>query len=270
MTAQTADLPAEVSSFVGRAGEVADLAAVLRRSRALTLCGAGGIGKTRLALRLLASTADDFPDGTWFVELGELRQPQLVAAAVAAVMGINEEPGRPLSETLADAVRHRQAILALDNCEHLVGACAALCQQLLASAPGLRVIATSREPLRVAAETVWQVPPLRLPPADVTEPQEMSGYDAVRLFAERARTAAPAFSVAPGNATTVATICRALDGLPLAIELAAAWVRVLSVEQIAARLSDKFKLLTNGGRGGRPPADTARDHRLELRPAGRT
>ncbi len=258
MTAQTAVLPAEVSSFVGRAGEVADLAAVLRRSRALTLCGAGGIGKTRLALRLLASTADDFPDGAWFVELGELRQPQLVAAAVAAVMGIGEEPGRPLSETLADAVRHRQAILALDNCEHLVGACAALCQQLLASAPGLRVIATSREPLRVAAETVWQVPPLTLPPADVTDPQELSGYDGVRLFAERARTAAPAFSVAPGNATTVAAICRALDGLPLAIELAAAWVRVLSVEQIAARLSDKFKLLTSGGRGGPARQQTLR------------
>ena len=164
MTAEGAQLPAEFTTFVGRADEVASLASMLRTSRAVTLCGAGGIGKTRLALRLLASAADDFPDGIWFVDLSELLQPQLVVAAVASAAGLDEEPGRPLIDTLVDAVGHRKAVLALDNCEHLVDACASLCQRLLASAPDLRVIATSREPLRVAAETVWQVPPLALPP----------------------------------------------------------------------------------------------------------
>ena len=258
MTAEGAQLPAEFTTFVGRADEVASLASMLRTSRAVTLCGAGGIGKTRLALRLLASAADDFPDGIWFVDLSELLQPQLVVAAVASAAGLDEEPGRPLIDTLVDAVGHRKAVLALDNCEHLVDACASLCQRLLASAPDLRVIATSREPLRVAAETVWQVPPLALPPAGVTDHAQLRGYDAVRLFAERAAATAPGFSVGPGNAATVAGICQALDGLPLAIELAAAWVRVLSVEQIAARLGDKFRLLTTADRSAPARQQTLR------------
>ena len=131
--------------------------------RAVTLCGPGGIGKTRLALRVLAALADEFPDGVWFVELGDLRQPELVVSRVASVIGVDEEPGRPLLDTLADALRPRRLLLALDNCEHLIDSCARLCQRLLASSPGLRVLATSREPLRMAAETVWQVPPLSLP-----------------------------------------------------------------------------------------------------------
>jgi len=257
MTVESA-LPAEFTSFVGRSEEVAGLLAVLRNARALTLCGAGGIGKTRIALRLLAAAAADFPDGTWFVDLGELRQPQLVVATVAAAVGVDEEPGRPLTDTLADAIAHRQAILALDNCEHLVSACATLCRQLLASSPGLKVLATSREPLRVAAETVWQVPPMTLPPAGTSTPQELHGYDAVRLFAERATAGNARFRIEPGNAATVSAICRALDGLPLAIELAAAWVRVLTVEQIAARLGDKFKLLTSPDRSATPRHQTLR------------
>jgi predicted ATPase/DNA-binding CsgD family transcriptional regulator len=258
MTAEQAFVPAEFSSFIGRADEVAELAGLLPTVRALTLCGAGGIGKTRLALRLLAATRADFPDGTWFVDLGELRRPELAVASVAAVLGVDEEPGRPLTDTLADAVRHRAALLVLDNCEHLIGACAALCQRLLASAPDLRVIATSREPMRVAAETVWQVPPLTLPPAGVTSPTELGEYDAVRLFAERAAAAAPGFSVGPANAAAIARICRALDGLPLAIELAAAWVRVLSVDQIATRISDRFVLLTTADRGAPARQQTLR------------
>jgi predicted ATPase/DNA-binding CsgD family transcriptional regulator len=258
MTADNARLPAEFTSFVGRADEVASLATMLRGGRALTLCGAGGIGKTRLALRLLAGAAADFPDGVWFVDVSELNQPQLVAAAAAAAAGVTEEPGRPLTETLADAVRHRQAILALDNCEHLVSACASLCQRLLASAPGLRILATSREPLHVAAETVWPVPPLGLPPAGVTNPAEIARFDAVRLFAERASAAAPGFAIAADNATTVARICRALDGLPLAIELAAAWVRALSVDQIAARIGDRFSLLTGADRSAPARQQTLR------------
>ena len=258
MTAEHARLPAEFSSFIGRAGEVAELAALLRASRAITLCGAGGIGKTRLALRLLSRIASEFPDGVWFIDVSEIRQPDLVSAAVAAAAGIDEEPGRPLDDTLCDAVSQREAVLALDNCEHLISACASICQRLLASAPGLRVIATSREPLHVAAEVVWQVPPLSLPPSDVLEADQLSCYDAVRLFAERAGAAAPSFSLTAGNAASVARVCRALDGLPLAIELAAAWTRVLSAEQIADRLHDRLTLLTGADRGAPARQQTLR------------
>ena len=158
------NLPQEQNSFVGRERELDELRQLLGVTRALTLCGTGGIGKTRLALQVLAAVADEFPDGAWFVELGDLQQPDLVASRVAAAVGVGEEPGRPLLDTLADALRPRRLLLALDNCEHLIDACARVCQRLLASSPGLRVIATSREPLRVAAETVWQVPPLSVAP----------------------------------------------------------------------------------------------------------
>jgi predicted ATPase/DNA-binding CsgD family transcriptional regulator len=258
MTAEDARLPAEFSSFIGRTGEVAELAKLLHASRAVTLCGAGGIGKTRLALRLLARVAGEFPDGVWFIDIGELRQPDLVSAAVAAAVGVDEEPGRPLTDTLAGAIGHRQAVLALDNCEHLIGACASLCRQLLASAPGLRVVATSREPLHVAAEVVWPVPPLALPPSDGMSVDELGGFDAIRLFTERASAAAPSFSLTPGNAASVARVCRALDGLPLAIELAAAWTRVLSAEQIADRLRDRLTLLTSADRGAPARQQTLR------------
>jgi predicted ATPase/DNA-binding CsgD family transcriptional regulator/tetratricopeptide (TPR) repeat protein len=238
----------EPDSFVGRERELDVLRQFARDMRAVTLCGAGGIGKTRLLLRLLAALAGDFPDGTCFVELGDLRQPELVVSRVASAIGVAEEPGVPLLDTLADALRTRRLLLALDNCEHLIDACASLCQRLLASSPGLQVLATSREALRVAAEAVWQVPPLALPPGGVTAPAEAGEYDAVRLFADRAAAAAPGFTLGPGNCAAAVAICRALDGMPLAIELAAAWVRVLSVDQIAARLGDRFHLLTSGDR----------------------
>ncbi len=247
----------EFSSFVGRTSEIGELRSLMHVKRAITLCGAGGIGKTRLALKLFAAVAADFPDGAWFVELGELRQPEHVVAWAAAAAGVHEEPGRPLLDTLADSLRHRRAILVLDNCEHLVAACAALCQRLLASSPGLQVVCTSREPLRVAAEAVWQVPPLALPPAasseDLPDPGELRDYsairyDAIRLFVTRASAVAPGFALGPGNIPAITAICRALDGLPLAIELAAAWVRVLSVDQIAARLDRRLALLTSADR----------------------
>ena len=206
-------------------------------TRALTLCGAGGIGKTRLALRVLAAAADEFPDGVWFVELGDLRQPDLVVSRVASVIGVGEEPGRPLLDTLADALRPRRLLLALDNCEHLIDACAWVCQRLLASSPGLCLITTSRQPLRVAAETVWQVPPLSVAPAGaLAAPEDACRYDAIRLFADRAAAAAPGFAIGPANAAAVAALCRALDGMPLAIELAAARVRgaVRGADQRAA------------------------------------
>ena len=242
-------MPQEPNSFVGRERELVELHELVAVTRALTLCGAGGIGKTRLVQRVLAVLADQFPDGAWFVELADLRQPDLVVSRVASAIGVSEEPGRPLLETLADALRPRRLLLALDNCEHLIDACARVCQRLLACSPGLRVIATSREPLRVAAETVWQVPPLSVAPDGApTAPGDADTYESIHLFAERAAASLPGFVIGPANVAAVAALCRALDGIPLAIELAAARVRALSVEQIATRLADRFGLLTSGSR----------------------
>jgi predicted ATPase/DNA-binding CsgD family transcriptional regulator len=230
-----ATLPYEPNSFVGREHELRELRRLLHDARVLTLCGAGGIGKTRLALRILAAEADAFPDGVWFVELADLRQPELVVSRIATTIGLTEEPGRPLLDTIADALRARHLLLALDNCEHLIDVCARVSRHLVAHAPRLHLLVTSREPLRVAAETVWQVQPLSVAPAG-------------RLFAERAAASAPGFAVGPANATAVAALCRSLDGMPLAIELAAARVRALSVDQIRSRLADRFGLLTGGDR----------------------
>jgi len=254
-----AHLPEEPNRFIGREREIAELRRMLRQVRALTLCGPGGIGKTRLALRTMAAAADEFPDGTWLVELADLRQPDLVVSRVAAVLGVSEEAGRPLLDTLADALRARRLLLVLDNCEHLIEACAQVGRRLLASSPGLRLLNTSREPLRIAAETAWQVPPLSLAPADAEQAAGAAQrYEAVSLFADRAAAARPGFAVDAGNAAAVAAICRALDGVPLAIELAAARVRVLSPEQIKARMDDRFGLLTAGDRSAAPRQQTLR------------
>jgi predicted ATPase/DNA-binding NarL/FixJ family response regulator len=218
----------------------------------VTLTGPGGIGKTRLALRVLGVAADEFPDGARYVELADVTSPDLVVARVASVVGVAEEPDRPLLDTLADALRPRTLVLALDNCEHLLEACARLCQRLLAAAPDLRLLATSREPLRVAGETIWQVLPLAVAAADG------SRSEAVRLFTERAAAIAPGFTLTPANAVSVAAICRSLDGIPLAIELAAARVRALSVEQIRTRVADRFALLTTGDRAAAPRQQTLR------------
>jgi predicted ATPase/DNA-binding CsgD family transcriptional regulator len=260
-----AHLPEEPNRFIGREREIAELRRVLRQTRALTLCGPGGIGKTRLALRLLAAAAEEFPDGTFLVELADLRQPDLVVSRVAVALGVSEEAGRPLADTLADTLRPRRLVLALDNCEHLIEACAEVGGRLLASSPGLRLLNTSREPLRIAAETVWQVPPLSVAPVGAAgtgrgerAAREALRYEAVRLFGERAAAARPGFVVDAGNAAAVAAICRALDGIPLAIELAAARVRVLSPEQIRARMDDRFGLLTAGDRSAAPRHQTLR------------
>jgi predicted ATPase/DNA-binding NarL/FixJ family response regulator len=250
----------EFPAFIGRDRELGELRALAPRTRALTLCGAGGIGKTRLAMRVVGELAPEYPDGAWFVELADLHRPDLVASRIASVIGVSEEPGRPQLATLADALRPRRLLLCLDTCEHLIEACAQICQRLLASAPGLRVIATSREPLRVAAETVWQVPPLSLPavppaPAgtaptatQILSAEPVADSDALRLFAHRAAAAKPGFTLTAANLAWVTRICTALDGLPLGIELAAAWVRVLTVEQIANRLADRFQLLNSADR----------------------
>ncbi len=252
------DACAELNAFIGRERELGELRELADASRALTLCGAAGIGKTRLALRLIGELAPGYADGAWFVELADLRQPELVVARIASVLGVAEEPGRPLLATLADVLRPRHALIGLDNCEHLVDACAKVCHRLLASSPGLKVITTSREPLRVAAETIWQVPPLSLPRPGAGPPgpdalgSDALGSDALRLFADRAAAVQPGFMLAPANVIPVSAICRSLDGLPLAIELAAAWVRALTVDQIQARLADRFRLLSSAERT--PPA----------------
>jgi predicted ATPase/DNA-binding CsgD family transcriptional regulator len=243
------NLPAEPNSFVGRERDLAELGMLLGDVRALTLCGPGGIGKTRLALRLAAELAPEFPDGAWIAELADVDDAELVARRVAATLGIREEPDRPLSETLTEALRSRRLLLILDTCEHVVDAGAALVQQLLAGCRWVRVIATSREPLRVRGETVWRVPPLELPATlDVLPAAELAGHEAVRLFTDRAAAVRPGFALTPLNAQAVVRLCRMLDGIPLAIELAAARIRALSVEQVATRLSDRFQLLASGDR----------------------
>ncbi len=251
------NLPAEPNRFIGRERDLAELALLLTDVRVLTLCGTGGIGKTRLAVRLGGDVADGFPDGAWLVSLADVAGPALVTTRVAWALGVREEPGQPLDATLEDALRGRRLLLILDNCEHLVASCAQLCERLLASCPWLRVLTTSREPLRVPGETVWRVPPLSLPPSG-TAAHELAEHEAVRLFTERAAAARPGFTLGPDNASAIAGVCRTLDGMPLAIELAAARVGALAVEQINGRLSNRFQLLAAGHRTAPPRQRTLR------------
>src|SRR5215469_1240135 len=261
------NLPAEPNSFIGRERDLAELAKLLTEVRALTLSGPGGIGKTRLAVRLArdvitssAGTADGLDSGAdldeaWLVELADWHGQ--TAQRVAATIGVREEPGVPLAQTLAEALRSRHMLLLLDTCEHQVSDCATLVQLLLARCPWLRIVATSREPLRVRGETIWRVQPLDLPPDDAAG-DELAGHEAIRLFAARAAGARPGFTLTEENAPAVARLCRTLDGIPLGIELSAARVRALSVEQIADRLRDRFQLLDSGDRTAPPRQQTLR------------
>jgi predicted ATPase/DNA-binding CsgD family transcriptional regulator len=258
MTADTltrlGNLPAEPNSFVGRDRDLGDLQLLISNVRVLTLCGPGGIGKTRLAMRLGWQLAADFPDGAWLVELASTTDPPVAVRQVATVLGVSEERTRPLAATLADVLRSQRLLLILDTCEHLVGAIADLTSGLIATCPQLRVVATSREPLRVRGETVWRVQPLSLPAEQalsgvaLADPGDAAGHEAVRLFTDRARAVRPGFQLTGENRAHVIQICRTLDGVPLAIELAAARIGALSVEQIAARLGDRFRLLASGDR----------------------
>lgn len=253
------NLPQQVSSFVGRGRELAAVKELLANTRLLTLLGTGGLGKTRLSLQVAAEVLDDYPDGVWFVELAPVADARLVPQAVASVLGVMEEAGRPVLEALVKYVTDRRLLVILDNCEHLVQACADLAKRLLRAGAGVKVLASSREPVHTPGEATYPVPTLARPdPREPVNVDMLRQYEAVRLFVDRARAVQPAFDVTLRNAPAIAEICQRLDGIPLAIELAAARVRALSVEQIAARLSDRFKLLTGGKRTDLPRQQTLR------------
>ena len=252
------NLPQQMTSFIGRERELSELKALLGKTRLLTLVGPGGIGKTRLSLQIAAEAMLHYPDGVWLVELAALTDPRVVAHAVASVLGVKEEAGRPMAEALARYAKDRRLLLVLDNCEHLLAACAALAKKLLHAAPAITILASSREHLRIAGETIYSVPALTTPPRDKLIAGALADYEAARLFVERALAVQPDFQVSERNAVAVAEVCHRLDGIPLAIELAASRVRAVPIETIVARLNDRFRLLSRGDRTALPRQQTLR------------
>jgi len=248
------NLPIQLTSFVGRAREIAEIKRLLGNARLVTLTGTGGAGKTRLAVQAAADLLDGYPDGVWFAELAPITDPALVPKTVASVLNVPEHPGRDIIDTLVAALRSKALLLLLDNCEHLLAACGDLAVALLRTCPQVRILATSREGLGVPGEALSRVPPLSLPQdlQHLASPEELLLYEAVRLFIDRAVATTPGFTITSVNAPAVAKICHRLDGSPLAIELAAARVKVLAVEGIAVRLDDRFQLLKVGSRSAAP------------------
>jgi predicted ATPase/class 3 adenylate cyclase/uncharacterized protein HemY len=253
------NLPQQLTSFVGREQEMKEVIQLLKTTRLLTLTGTGGCGKTRLALQVAAEVLENYPDGVWFIDLAPINDPNFVPQAVAKVLNVKEEAGRPLPDTLLDFLKDKTILLVFDNYEHLIVARGLLAGLLQHSNPTLQVLATSREILSIVGEVVWRVPSLSTPSLNQLPPLEsLTQYEAVRLFIERAMLARPSFTVTNANAPAVAQICQRLDGIPLAIELAAARIRVLSVEQINQRLDERFRLLTGGSRNLLPRQQTLR------------
>ena len=268
------NLPQQLTSFVGRERELADVRHLLEGSRLVTLIGTGGTGKTRLMLEVAAGLADEYPDGVWLTELAPVADPGLVTAEVARALNVQDQPQTPSEDTLADFLRAKSMLLLLDNCEHLISAAATLAESLLEASPSLTIMATGREALGIPGEAILQVPSLSLPAPSQqghhhahggstghADPgawsfEALAASDSVRLFTERATAVAPAFELTPANAPLVAEICQRLDGIPLAIELAAARVPVLSVGEILQRLGDRFRLLTGGRRTAMPRQQT--------------
>ncbi|MGO9857037.1 MAG: BTAD domain-containing putative transcriptional regulator [Acidimicrobiales bacterium] len=254
------NLPVQLTSFVGREHELAQVRALVDESQLVTLTGPGGSGKTRLALQVAADLLDGSGNGVWFVDLAPLTDPDLVGELVATAVGVREEPGRPVTATLVDALRERHLLVVLDNCEHLVDACAKLTEAILRSCPGVHVIATSREALGIDGERAFRVPSLSLPPVGTStlDRTEALRFEAVQLFVDRARSHNPTFALDDANAARVVSVCGHLDGIPLAIELAAARLRSLSIADIEDHLGDRFRLLTGGSRGALPRQQTLR------------
>ena len=252
------NLPQRLDSFIGREQELAQVKRLLTLSRLLTLTGVGGAGKTRLAQQAAAECLDLFPQGIWFVPLEALTEPDLVAQAVAIAVGVREQPGQPLITTLCEGLRTQRTLLVLDNCEHLIAACARLSQTLLQACPHVQMLATSREAMVISGEMTYAVPTL-----PVSDPSRLSfsggphgASEAMRLFADRATQSLPSFALTPENSPIIARICRQLDGIPLAIELAAPRVRMLTPEQISKRLDRRMRLLTGGSRTALPRQQT--------------
>lgn len=255
---QSHNLPVQLTSFVGRETEAAELQHLIGTNRLLTLVGTGGCGKTRLALHVAGRMRAEFPDGIWFVELAPIRDGGLIAWAVAGALDLTERPRRPLVETIAIHLAGKRCLLLVDNCEHLVDGCAELAETLLRACPSLTILATSRQALNAPGESLWRVPSLSLP--DQVRPAaaaDWSASDAVRLFVERARLGRPDFAL-DENAETVAQICRRLDGIPLALELAAVRLRAMPVWEVLARLEDRFQLLDAGAPRTVPRQQTLR------------
>ncbi len=254
------NLPAESNAFIGRERDIVDLARILDHARAVTLCGPGGIGKTRLALRLADSLAAKYLDGAWIADLTEAAEAGRIVSVVASALGIRAEADRPLAETLAEAVRPRAMLLVMDPCEQLVAACARFADWLLGACSRLRVIATSREPLRTRSEVIWLglLPAARSGAGPPITVDEVRDCEAARLFVARAMAVRPEFELTAANARIVADICRTIDGVPLAIELAAARLNTLSAEQIRSRLASRFELLAHGDRTAPPRQQTLR------------
>ena len=256
---QTGGLPLELTSFVGRRAQLTGLKNLLAGSRLVTLTGIGGVGKTRLALQAASKVRRNYVDGVHLVELGELHDPALLVDMVAAAVGLRNRTDQPMAEVLVEFLSTRTLLLVLDNCEQVVAAAAELTESLLRTCPGLSILATSREALGIGGESVLPVTPLEFPdPADEPTPRELGHYDAVTLFSERAAAAVPDFELTEDNRFDVARICARLDGLPLAIELAAARLRTMSAAQIMQRLDDRFGLLTRGSRGAPTRQQTLR------------
>ena len=241
-------LPAETTSFIGREADLAAVGKLLAAGRLVTLTGPGGSGKTRLARQAGAAAAAGHPGGVWLADLAPVGAQELVASAVAATLAVREEPGRPLPGSIADRLRDTEALLIADNCEHVAGAVAELAAALLAACPALRILATSQTRLGVPGEAVWPVPPLSVPPPAERDPAAVAEAESVRLLCDRAALARPGFVLTAGNAADIGEICRRLDGIPLAIELAAARLSTLTPAQLAARLGNRFGVLTGGSR----------------------
>ena len=253
-TAESSDehrqnLPIQLTTFVGRGKELVEVQRLLATNRLVTLTAVGGAGKTRLALEVAARVQDSYPDGTWFVDLTPVKDGHLISRALGSAIGVHERPRQAMAETLVQHLSGRQLLLVVDNCEHVIEDCAGLVANIHRSCPGITMLATSREPLRVSGETVLRVPLLSIPDAAASiDLQELSGCEAVALFLDRALLAAPNFEMSIDNAPAVAELCRRLDGIPLAIELAAARAGLMSPDQMLERLQNRFGLLTAGSR----------------------